>query len=112
MCLSGVSAVGSTCTNPAKSAARRRGHLPLQGGGPLLTCVVEVPGPLIVVSLLGEHRLGHQLLSLVIQAVMQVIPKQEVQKGSLSISIVPESGCPEPGMQEALKRKGKGMSNS
>lgn len=31
----------------------------LCGWGPLLTCVVEVPGPLIVVSLFGEHRLGH-----------------------------------------------------
>lgn len=41
-----------------------------QGSGPSLTCVVEVPGPLIVVGLLGEHGLGHQLLSLVVQAVV------------------------------------------
>lgn len=97
---------GSKCTNPEKSAPRSLGLR-----RPLLTCVIEVPGPLVVVSLLREHRLGHELLSLVIQAVMQVIPKQEVQKGSLTISIVPEGGCPEPGMQEALRRKGKGMSN-
>lgn len=43
---------------------------------------------------------------------MEVIPKQKVQEGSLSVGIMPEGGCPEPGVQEALGRKGKGMSNS
>lgn len=37
---------------------------------PVLTCVVEVPRPLVVVGLLREHGLGHQLLRLVVQAVV------------------------------------------
>lgn len=61
-----------TCQSPfRKRHAKTSLRQPLAGRlDPLLTCIVEVPGPLIVVGLLGEHRLGHQLLSLVIQAVV------------------------------------------
>lgn len=71
----------------------------------MLTCVVEVPGPLIVVGLLREHGLGYQLLSLVVQAIVEVVPQQEVQQGGLPVCVMPKGGCPEPGMQEASRRK-------
>lgn len=74
------------------------------GPRPSLTCVVEVPGPLIVVGLLGEHGLGHQFLGLVVQAVVQVVPQQQVEQSGLAVRIVPERGCPEPSVQEAARR--------
>lgn len=66
-----------------------------------LTCVVQVPSPLVVVGLLGEHRLGDELFSLVVEVVVEVIPQEQVQERGLAVGVVAQRGCAEPGVQEA-----------
>ena len=55
---------------------------------PPLTGVVEVSGPLVVVGQLGEHRLGHQLLGLVVEVELEVVPQQKVEKHGLPVCVV------------------------
>ena len=64
------------------------------------TCVVEVAGPLVVVGQLGKDRLGHELLSLVVQVVLQVVPQQQVQKGGLAVGIMAQGRRPQTRVQE------------
>lgn len=94
-------------TYPAHHMFRK--SAPRKPGTPsdTLTCVVQVPRPLVVVGLLGEHGLGHQLLRLVVQVIVQVVSQQEVQQGGLPVGIVPEGGRPEPSMQETSRKKEK-----
>lgn len=74
----------------------------------LLTCVIEVPGPLVVVGLLGKHRLGDEFLCLVVEVVVEIIPQQQVEQRGLPVCIVAQRGCPQPGVQEAA-RKGESV---
>ncbi len=53
-----------------------------------LTCVVKVSSPLIVVGKLRKHRFGHQLLGLVVQVEVQVVPQQQVEKNRLTVSVM------------------------
>lgn len=66
-----------------------------------LTCVVQVPSPLVVVGLLGEHRLGDEFFSLVVEVVVEVIPQEQVQERGLAVGVVAQRGRAEPGVQEA-----------
>lgn len=59
-----------------------------------LTCVIEVPSPLVVVGLLGKHGLGDELFCLVIEAVVEIVPQQQVQEGGLPVRIVAQRGRP------------------
>lgn len=71
-----------------------------------LTGVVEISGPLIVVSQLGEHRLGDELLGLVVQVELQVVPQQQVQQDRLPVGVVTQRGRTQTGVEEA---GGRGM---
>lgn len=76
----------------------------------MLTCVVQVPSPLVVVGLLGEHRFGDEFLSLVVEVVVEVIPQEQVQERGLAVGVVAQRGRAEPGVQEAAgwdKESGK-----
>lgn len=66
-----------------------------------LTCVVQIPSPLVVVGLLGEHGLGDELLGLVVEVVVEVIPQEQVQERGLAVGVVAQRGRAEPGVQEA-----------
>lgn len=66
-----------------------------------LTCVVEVSGPLVVVGELGEHGFGHELLGLVVQVEVQVVPQQQVEQHGLTVGVVPQRRRAQPGVQEA-----------
>lgn len=59
-----------------------------------LTCVIEVPSPLVVVGLLRKHGLGDELFCLVIEVVVKIVPQQQVQEGGLPIRIMAQRGCP------------------
>ena len=59
-----------------------------------LTCVVEVPSPLVVVGLLGKHGLGDELFCLVIEVVVEIVPQQQIQEGGLTISVMAQRGRP------------------
>lgn len=61
---------------------------------PHLTCVIEVPSPLVVVGLLRKHRLGDELFRLVIEVVVEIVPQQQVQEGGLPVRVVAQRGCP------------------
>lgn len=70
-----------------------------------LTCVIEVPSPLVVVGLFGKHRLGDEFFGLVVEVVVEIVPQQQVQEGGLAVRVVAQRGRAEPGVQEAA---GKG----
>jgi len=79
---------------------------PISGADPpRLTCVVEVPSPLVVVGLLGKHGLGDELFRLVVEVVVEIVPQQQVQQRGLPVGVVAQRGRPQPGVQEAA---GKG----
>ena len=52
--------------------------------------VVVVPRPLVVAGLLGEGGLEDQLVSLVVQVVVKVVPQQAVDQDSLAFEVVPQ----------------------
>lgn len=80
---------------------RRHGGDSPEGRGCELTCVVEVSRPLVVVGELGEHGLGHELLGLVVQVEVQVVPQQQVQQHRLPVGVVPQGRRAQAGVQEA-----------
>lgn len=63
--------------------------------------IVEVAGPLVVARQLGENRLGHQLVCLVVQMIMEIIAQQAVDQHGLTLSIVAKCGSTQTGMQKA-----------
>jgi predicted GNAT family N-acyltransferase len=73
----------------------------LQLNGLDATQIVEVTGPLVVASQLRENRLGHQLVCLVIQMVVQIVAQQTVDQHSLTFGVVAECGSTQASMQEA-----------
>lgn len=65
-----------------------------RAGPSALTCVIEVPSPLVVVGLLGKHGLGNELFCLVIEVVVEIVPQQQVQEGGLPVRIMAQRGRP------------------
>lgn len=62
-------------------------------GEQLLTDVEEPPRELgIARRPLGEGRLAHELIGLVVQVVLEIVAQQQGQKGGLQIVIVAEGG--------------------
>ena len=61
--------------------------------------VVVVPRPLAVAGLLGEGGLQDQLVRLVVQVVVEVVPQQTVDQHGLALEVIPQSGSPEPCVQ-------------
>ena len=61
--------------------------------------VVVVPRPLVVAGLLGEGGLEDQLVSLVVQVVVKVVPQQAVDKNCLALKVIPEGCSSEPCVQ-------------
>ena len=59
-----------------------------------LTCVIEVPSPLVVVGLLGKYGLGDEFFCLVVEVVVEIVPQQQVQEGGLPVRIVAQRGRP------------------
>ena len=66
------------------------GVIQLEGLDP--SQVVVVPRPLVVAGLLGEGGLEDQLVSLVVQVVVQVVPQQAVDQNCLALKVVSQ-GC-------------------
>lgn len=94
---------------PSVWGARRQGRHQAP-----LTCVVQVPSPLVVVGLLGEHGFGDELLGLVVEVVVEVIPQEQVQERGLAVGVMAQCGRAEPGVQEAAgwdKESGKREEN-
>lgn len=60
--------------------------------GPDSSEVVEVSRELGVAGRLGEGRLGHELVGLVEQVVVEVVSEQEVDEGGLEVLVVAEGG--------------------
>ena len=65
-----------------------------------LTCVIKVPGPLVVVGELRKHGFGHQLLGLVVQVEVQVVPQQQVQEDGLTVGVVTQSRRTQTSVEE------------
>lgn len=65
------------------------------------TCVIEVPGPLVVVGLLREHGFRDEFLRLVVEVVVEIIPQQQVEERGLPVGVVAQRGRPQPGVKEA-----------
>lgn len=89
---------------PPRASARfsAGSELPALPGTPLCpTCVIEVSSPLVVVGLLGEHGLGDELLRLVVEVVVEIVPQQQVEERGLPVRVVAQRGRPQPGVQEA-----------
>ena len=49
----------------------------------------NVPGPLIVAGLLWECAFQHQLVCLVVEVVVQVVPEQAIDQDSLALEVIP-----------------------
>ena len=58
-----------------------------------------LPGPLAVAGLLGEGAFEHQLVCLVVQVVVKVVPQQAVDKNCLALKVIPEGCSSEPCVQ-------------
>mmetsp|Transcript_5286 Transcript_5286/g.14492 ORF Transcript_5286/g.14492 Transcript_5286/m.14492 type:complete len:371 (-) Transcript_5286:51-1163(-) len=56
------------------------------------TQVVQVPRELVVGRVLGEARLGHHLVSLIVELVCKVVAKQQVEEHHLAQRVVVERG--------------------
>lgn len=69
----------------------------------ILTCVVQVTGPLVVVGQLRKHRFRHQFLGLIVQVEVQVVPQQQVQENGLTVGIVTQSRCAQTSVEETEK---------
>merc|ERR1719410_1894475 len=59
-----------------------------------------LPGPFAVAGLLREGGLQHQLVRLVVEVVVQVVPQQTVDQNGLSFEVIPERGGPEPVVED------------
>ena len=67
--------------------------------------VVVVPCPLVVASLLREGGLKHQLVRLVVQVVVEVVPQKAVDQNCLALKVIPQGGGAEAGMQRGAARR-------
>ena len=56
--------------------------------------VVHVSGELVVVGRFGKDTLADKLVCLVVEVVLQVVPKQKVQESGLAIFIPAERSSP------------------
>ena len=69
--------------------------------------VVEVARPLVVGRRLGEHRLGDQLVGLLVQVTVQVGSQKAVDKNSLTFVVVPQSGGSQSGVKNSAGGRGE-----
>lgn len=68
----------------------RRGIVQLNGAD--TTKVVHVSGELVVVGGFREDTLGHELVRLIVQVVMEVVSKKKVGYGRLTVLVPSQSG--------------------
>merc|ERR1719234_1238976 len=61
--------------------------------------VVVVPCPLIVAGLLREGRLENQLVRLVVQVVVEVVPQKTVDENGLTLKIVSQGCSPQTSVE-------------
>ena len=62
---------------------------------------VPLPCPLAVAGLLGEGALKHELVSLVVEIVVKIVPQQAVDQDSLTLEIISQCCSSQSGVQSS-----------